>query len=246
MVRHSNKNTPLINSQIYIGGLNFSKKYEDEFIKDGMIRYFDYKNSNILFYSKLVYLTTLYASDNSDFDYYINNLKKINPDTKIEGYLKKSVNLSLLSPPFLISNYILGKTFYTGSVPYTFSYLPTVNFNLYPMAITREIGISVNVNSLINDYNKIDRIYNKCQYMRLTYEFGQDVWNKKVSGFSFEYTNITIYKSSVDLVIHHVDKCTSNTLLTLNFKHLYLRWKHQFKIFDNLEPKNSFAIGVKL
>jgi len=223
----------IINSQVYIGGTKFNKEYEDRFLKDGMLEGFDYRNSMIPFLSKLIYFRTASSTTRygNDIKNYIDNLKKINPDTEIKDYLKDSVYFSTFSPLFLINSWILGKTFLTNEYEsYKFNYMITFNFNLYPEAVTRELGISF-------------RMPDK-KYMRITYEEGQDVWGKKIEGFGLEYTNIPMYKMmTTDIKIHHVEKGTSNILLTLNMGHFYVRLKHQFKYYYDLEPIDKFSVG---
>jgi len=99
------------------------------------------------------------------------------------------------------------------------------------MSVTREIAVA----GLIDDH-----------FVKLAYEFGHNIWNENIKGFSFEYVGIPIYdKMSVDVKVHHVDKCVSNTLLTLNFEHLYLRWKHHLKQYNDLESTDRLSVGFK-
>lgn len=234
-VQHVHSDNNIINSQVYIGGLRFNKEYEDRFLKDGITESFDYRNSTIPFISKLIYINTLSNSNcyGNDIKNYVDNIKKINPKTEIENYLKESVYFSTFSPLFLINSWVLGKTFLTGN--YTsckLDYILTTNFNLYPEAVTRELGVSL-------------RMPNE-KYMRITYEGGQDIYSEKIYGFGFEYTNIPIWNIiSADIKIHHVENCESDILLIVDIGHLYLKWKHQFKQYYDLEPGNMFSIGCQ-
>lgn len=246
-VSHLKSKDLIINSQVILGGIKFDREYEDSFVKDGIVENFNYRNSINIFFSELSYVTTMWFSEETDIDNYITNINKMNSNTDIDDYLENSIYLSLINPSFLLSSYILGKTLWTDQDrKYVLDYLPTISFNMYSTAVTRELGLSINVTSLIYGYDFIDRMINKCQYMRLTYEFGQDVYNEKVNGFSFEYTTIPICNNiSTDIKIHHVENCVSDTLVTLNFEHLYFRWKHRLENFDELEPTDKFSVGYR-
>jgi hypothetical protein len=225
---------PIIMSQIYIGGMKFNREFENEFIKNGIVEFFDYKKSTVLFYSEMSYLNRLLNQKESDFDQYINNLKGINQDTDIDKYLKRNVMFSVINPPFLLSSYILYKSLVTNdSVTYDIKYIPTISFNLYPIAVTQEIGLSFKKSN--------------SQYMKLAYETGHNVWNDDIDGFSFEYTNIPIYKMiSIDFKIHYVEECESYMMLKIDLNKVYLGWKHQYHQFTDLETVNKFSIGISI
>lgn len=217
-------------SIIYIGGLKFNKYYDDEFLKDSVMNGFEYNKSMSMLYSKLLYIFTL-KDDGGDIRQYTSNLNEINKNNKINSYLKRNILSTTVDPLLILNLFTSSESFIFGEyLTYNINYIPTFSFNMYHTSVTREFGFSFKYND---------------SYIRLTYESGRDVWNEKITGFSLEHTNIHIYNFSLDVKVHHVEECTSNTLLTLNFENLYFRWKHHLKQYDDLESTDRFSVGFK-
>lgn len=228
-IDYDDPNSPYEKLDIIVGGTQFDRKLEDLYLKDSVMNDYNYRKSMILFGSKLSYFSTMYNSDGSDFDTFIEYSKKVNPKTKIEKYLQHSINSLLLDPSLWINNYILTETFIRNiDLYYTMKFIPTVDFDIYSTAVTNSIGFS----SKIDDH-----------YLKLNYEFGHDIWNRNINGFKLEFTNIKVNDYfNLDINIHHIDKCESNGILTFNFENLFIKWKHNLK-YDELEGKNRFSIG---
>lgn len=211
-------------SDIIIGGIRFNRKFEDLFLADGVINNFDYRKSIMLFQSRLITFRTMYDDEGSDFDLFIENAKSINPDTRIGKYLQRSINMTLIDPSFWLNCGMLTESFIMNEdIKYTFRFIPVVNFNIYPTAVTRTFGI------LIKNF-------------RIDYEFGKNVYNNNIQGFNIEYINLPIKSWNIDMKLHIVKGCESSLLTTVNTENIYFRYKHQFKEYDT---GYIFSIGLR-
>lgn len=236
---HTNIKDPYMNVCKSIGGITFENNLKKEIVKNQINNNnMSYKDSVIISTIKSGFIGTAHNKSvpTNDLITISNSWKKLNPKTRLSRNSIESCiyETTLLDPMSLINYAILGSTIWNGEkdiFKLKMKIIPTYDFNLYPTAITREIGLS--------------KIFNKHQYMKLTYEFGQDIWNEKIDGFSFEYNDIPICGKSIDIKIHNVDKCVSNTLLTLNFENIYFRWKHHIKQYNDLESTDRFSVGLK-
>jgi len=212
-------------SNIIIGGIRFNRKLEDSFLKDGMINHFDYRNSMILFQSRLIAFRTMYDSEGSDFDLFIENSKSIYPNTRIGKYLQRSINMIIIDPSFWLNCGMLTKSFIKNKdIKYTFKFMPVINYNIYPTAVTRTFGVLF-------------------KNSRIDYEFGKDIYNNSIQGFNLEYMNIPIKSWNIDMKLHIVEGCESNLLTTVKTNNnVYFRYKYQFKKYD---VGYIFSVGLR-
>ena len=132
----------------------------------------------------------------------------------------------------IFNTMFLAHTFWTNREwHYKFPIHSNFDFNLYPTSVTKEIGLSKNIG------NK--------HFLKTTFEWGHDVWNKSIKGFSIEFTNIPLYDDiiSVDLKHHQVEKTIRYSLSTFHIGNSYIRWKYNHIKACEIDDKNEFYFG---
>lgn len=228
---------PETNLYINIQGLKIENEFKDRIFKDEIMNGGDYKSALSLLSLEGGFYGTAQRHDNesNDLNRYTNNLKKINPNTMItRSYVDNLIKQTVVYDPSMIFNTLfIAHTFWTNvKWSYKFPHIhPNFDFNLYPNAITKEIGLSKNIGEK--------------HFLNVTYEWGRNVWNDKIEGLGFEFTNIPIYHDfiSFDIKCHLVEKTMSYQLTTLHVGNSYIRWKHNDIKVCELEDENEFYFG---
>lgn len=221
---------------LYINGIRFEKDLRDIAKKEQIMHGINYKNSTLLlwlFESK--FSNTKHAVDNNySNDYYIfsKSLQSINPSTDLSlKNIKKTVFVSMLDPLSLLSTWCCLSSLFNYENNYKITTMPSVDFNLYPQAVTYELAF-------------LKKFENK--YIKASMEYGEDVFNNNVYGGALEVTNICkINNITLDFKIHCVKNCIGTIEPAINYKNTIVGVKYNVKKISEIENKVEMFIGCK-
>ena len=233
---HHNTGNPTIDSYVNIGGYLFENELNDRVRKDQIMNGATYKSAMSVFFNKAsFYVSTLDNRESNDFNGFTKKMKMINPKTKLDrNYVNDLVvNTVFYDPSFIFNTMFLAHSFWMNQEwHYKFPYIHSnFDFNLYPEAITKEVGFAKNIG--------------QNHFLKVNYEWGQNVWNKKVKGFSVEFTNIPLYRDiiSLDYKYHLVEKTLCYSLSTFHIGNSYVRWKHNKIKMCEIDDDDEFYFG---
>jgi len=229
--------SPYINSYIACAGLTFENELKDSLYKDQIMNGCNYKSAmSIVLIESSSYVTAkIHDKESNDLNQFCSHMKSINHNTKLTRPYVNNVLIktSLYDPSFIFNTMFLVHSFWMNQEwTYKFPYIhPNFDFNLYPESITREVGFAKNIR--------------QNHFLKVSYEWGQDVWNKKVKGFSIEVTNIPLYRNiiSVDYKYHMVERTLCYSLSTFHISNSYIRWKHNEIKICEIDDDDEFYFG---
>jgi hypothetical protein len=219
-------------ADIVSGGYMFEIALKNNEVKNQIINGFNYDSSIFLISSKLSLLNPIISEDKScDMFKYNKYLNKQKNSFMSDREIRRKSLIQFLDPSILYNCYILSNDLFTSSKgKHSINIIPTLDFNLYPNAITNQINLNTKV---------------KDKFLMVGYEFGESI-EGKVSGINFDISNINVNKYlSFSLKSKIVPSCEKSIEVTTYINKLYFRYTHNYIVLTKCDLKDSFGIGFK-
>jgi len=230
------------NLYLKIGGFRAEKHMRDLLREDQIRNGVNYKNSIFLTRAllNLCYdFSDVDTSENSNNDFYkysrwitvVNHPYPLKEKTKIDvNFLKKRAKISAFDPLLLFSVFNTGAAFVGREFIWNINYIPTIDFNMYTTAVTTEVGIGFCLDE---------------KFIKVNLEHGQNVFNKKVYGFSTRVTKICKIKDiNIDFGFHYVKDYVCSADTSLIWKNYLVDFKVNFDKVHDLEKDIEVAVGI--